>query len=331
VTAKKFIQDYGVWVALGALFLLCALLRPANFLTPEAFRNLINQSSYVGIVAIGMTLVIIAGGIDLSVGSIVALSGAAAVNALNATSPDSPLGILCAALAAVLVGLLAGSLNGALVGLGKLAPFIATLGGLVGYRSITLAWANGGEVRSQSASLYGNLGKEGIPTGLTVGGGSPLYINWSIVAWILVSLGAWFLLERTKFGRHMVAVGANEKAARYSGISVPTVQFLTYLILGACSGLAGVLLSMRFNSVASSTNGQFYELDAIAAVVIGGTSLSGGKGSIWATVAGVLLMGIIGVMMPALGISSYWQGALKGLIIVLAVLLQSTQGASGKA
>ena len=319
---QRFIQDYGVLVAL-LLLILVNVLRPGSvFLSPENLRNIINQSSFLGIVAIGMTLVIIAGGIDLSVGSLLALTGGMAVILLNMGSPETPTASLMAFGGAIGIGLILGAINGGLVTLGGLAPFIATLGGLVAFRSLVQVLANGGEIRSKSAEFYPAIGSSGIPLPFKDGGGQNLTLTWSIIAWIILAFVAAFVLERTRFGRHLVASGANEKAALYSGINVKAVRFWSYVILGGLTGLAGALLSARMNSVASGSSGLYYELDAIAAVVIGGTALTGGKGRIWGTVVGVLMLAIIGNMMVGFGVSSYWQGAVKGLIIILAVLLQ---------
>ncbi|MCW5941651.1 MAG: ABC transporter permease [Fimbriimonadaceae bacterium] len=319
---QRIFEQYGVVLALLILVLVNAVLKPAMFLQPENVRNLLNQSSYIGIVAIGMTLVIIAGGIDLSVGSIVALSGASAVMVLNKNLDRGTMGVAIAVLAGVGVGTAVGAVNGFLISVGRLAPFIATLAGLVAFRSVTLVMADGSEIRSQSMDAYPAFGAGGIPLPFVDGAGRNLILNWSIVVWLILAVGAAFLLARARFGRYVVAVGASERAARYSGISTGAIRFWTYTLLGALSGMAGVLLSARLNSVASSTNGLYYELDAIAAVVIGGTPLSGGKGRVWGTVIGVLLLGVISNMMVSFGVSNYWQGAVKGAIILLAVLLQ---------
>ncbi|MBW7928898.1 MAG: ABC transporter permease [Fimbriimonadaceae bacterium] len=318
----KILEDYGVVVALVILSLFSAIRRPDVFLQPENIRNIVNQSSFIGIVAVGMTLVIIAGGIDLSVGSIVAFAGACTVLCLNHVQDKGAMAIPLALAAGLGVGLGLGLLNGYLVSFGRLAPFIATLAGLVAFRSFTLVVAEGGEIRSMDFNAFPAIGAGGIPLPFQDRGGQTLMLNWSILVWVLVAVAAGFLLERTRFGRYVVAVGANERAARYSGISTAWVRFWTYSILGLLSGVAGALLSARFNSVASSTSGLYYELDAIAAVVIGGTPLSGGRGRVWGTVVGVLLLGVIQNLMVSEGVSNYWQGAVKGAIILLAVLIQ---------
>jgi ribose transport system permease protein len=237
----------------------------------------------------------------------------------------------------LLVGLAAGSLNGALVVLGRIAPFIATLGGLAAYRSMALAIAEAGEIRSQSDTLFRKFGREGIPLGwqstaadgaepvfrgLLNAGGKPLTLPYSVVVFFAVAIVAQWFLSRSRFGRHLVAVGANETAARYAGISVEWVRFRVYAIMGLLAGLAGLLQASRMNSVSTSGLGVAAELDAIAAVVIGGTSLRGGFGRVWGTVLGVLILGMITNMLTISGVSPYWQGAVKGAVIVLAVLVQ---------
>jgi ribose transport system permease protein len=306
------------------LFVASAAWKPNFFLQPENLRNLLNQNAATGIVAVGMTLVIIAGGIDLSVGSIMALAGACALWTLNRMVPN---GEGPATAVAAMVGLGAGvglgALNGLLVTVGRIAPFIATLGGLVAYRSIVVALAEAGEIRSQSAEVFPQLGTGGIPLPfLQNGAGRPLELTWNILVFVAIALVASFLLNRMVLGRHIVAVGASERAARYSAIDTGRVRWLTYVFLGFCTGLAGLLQASRTNSVASSSLGLYVELDAIAAVVIGGTALSGGRGQVWGTVVGVLILGVINNILILGDVSSYWQGLVKGVIILLAVLIQ---------
>lgn len=318
-------QRYGVLVAFVVLFLVSAIWQPAIFLKVENLRNLLNQNAPVGIVAVGMTLVIIAGGIDLSVGSVVVLSAALGLWTLNKMVPGSGEGVATAVAALVAIGSGAalGALNGLIIVVGRVAPFIATLAGLVAYRSLCVALAEGGEIRSASPEVFPSLASGGVPIPfLRVSGDQPLVITWTILLFFGCALLAGFLLNWTRFGRYAVAVGANERAARYSAVAVDRTKFLTYTLLGAFAGLTALMLSSRMNSVASSTVGQLYELDAIAAVVIGGTTLRGGYGRIWGTVVGVLLLGIITNMLVVAGVSAYWQGVVKGAIILAAVLMQ---------
>jgi ribose transport system permease protein len=319
-------QRYGVVAAFVLLFLVNAVWQSDVFLQPENLRNLLNQNVAVGIVAVGMTLVIAAGGIDLSVGSMIALAAGLGVVALNkviAGGGSETAGSFAAA--AVCVGSAAamGAFNGFLVATCRVAPFIATLVGLVGYRSLCLALAQGGEIRSSSSEVFPALGREGIPVPFVhISGDQPLTITWGILLFAVAALAGGFLLNWTRFGRYAVAVGANERAARYSAVNTAWTKFHTYFVLGIFTGFAALSLAARMNSVASSSMAQFMELDAIAAVVIGGTSLSGGAGRIWGTVVGVLLLGVISNMLVVVGVSAFWQGVVKGSIILAAVLLQ---------
>lgn len=320
----RLLQEYGVLVAFVVLFIASAAWKPNFFLQPENLRNLLNQNAGTGIVAVGMTLVVIAGGIDLSVGSIFALAGAVALWTLNRMIPSGETTATAAALGAgILAGGALGALNGLIITWGRIAPFIATLGGLVAFRSILVAVSEAGEIRSNSANVFPQLGGGGIPVPfLKNTANQPLDLTWNILVFVAVALGASFLLNRMVIGRHIVAVGANERAARYSAIATGRVRWMTYTLLGLCTGLAGVLQASRNNSVASSTLGLSLELDAIAAVVIGGTSLSGGKGQVWSTVVGVLILGVINNILVLGDVSSYWQGLVKGVIILLSVLIQ---------
>lgn len=321
----QFLQDYGVLVAFVVLLLISIATRGSQFLQVENLRNLVSQNAYVGLIAIGMTFVIMTGGIDLSVGSLVALCGAIAVLVLNKTAGGgmSPnMAILMAALMAIAVGGFAGLLNGVMVAYGRVAPFIVTLAGLAGFRSIALVLGDGGEIRSSVPAFqdfgFGGLAIPGVKN--AAGGAVPLY--WAAIIFFVVAGIAGFILARTRFGRYLIAVGANERAAKYSAINTRTVKVAAYAILGGLVGLASVLLAARMNSVGTGSVGLYYELDAIAAVVIGGTSLRGGKGRIWGTVVGVLLLTLIANMMTAYRIDTNWQGLVRGLVILIAVMLQ---------
>ncbi len=330
-----FFERYGVLVAFAAIFFWNAFFSAnrETFLSPENLRNILNQNATTGIVAVGMTLVIVAGGIDLSVGSIMALAGAVTLLVTNrlldasdpAMAPWGETAAVVIGLASGLgIGIACGALNGLLVTVGRLPSFIATLGGFSAYRSITLALAEGGELRSSSASVLRSIGTSGIPLlpGSMTRSGAALTLTWNILLFALVAIVGQILLSRTRFGRHIVAVGGNETAARYSAIAVQRVRFWTFVIVGGCAALAGLLATARMNSVSSSQLGSSMELDAIAAVVIGGTSMAGGRGRVWGTVLGVLILAIINNMLVVAAVSPYWQGCVKGAIIVLAVLIQ---------
>jgi ribose transport system permease protein len=321
-----FMQRFGVVVAFVVLFGFTAVWEPEIFLKPENLRNLLNHNAPTGIIAVGMTLVIIAGGIDLSVGSLLALSAALGIvilNKLMGSGTGEAMAVAIASLSTVLIGGALGAFNGAMVVFGRVAPFVATLVGLVSYRSLCLAIAEGSEIRSESKEMFAELGTGGIPIPfITLSGDRPLVITWAMILFLVCALVAGFLLNWTKFGRYTIAVGANERAATYSAVPVARTKFSTYVVIGLFTGVAALTLSTRMNSVATANLGLYYELDAIAAVVIGGTSLRGGAGRIWATVVGVLLLGVITNMLVLAEVSVYWQGVVKGAIILAAVLLQ---------
>ncbi|WP_395835750.1 ABC transporter permease [Archangium violaceum] len=305
----------------------------STFISPENLLNILRQWSFVGIIAVGMTFVIILGGIDLSVGSLVAFLGGLGILLMNHLMGQG-WGELSAATVAFAVmislGAVAGVLNGTLITRGKLAPFIATLGGLAAYRSLALALADGGEFRSASAEWFKALGTGGLAIpGTNIAPRAPepipLLFPWPVVIFFVLAASAWVLLNLTRYGRYVIAIGSNERAAVYSAIPVNRVKLLTYSLLGLCVGISGALLSSRMNSVSSSGTGLLYELDVIAAVVIGGTRMRGGAGTIAGTVIGVLILGVVGNMLNLLQVSVYLQGLVKGVIIIGAVLLQRAE------
>lgn len=322
---KNLLSEYGALVALVLLFVINVVTRQGNFLQVENLRNLVSQDASVGIIAIGMTLVIIAGGIDLSVGSMTAMCGAAVillVNKLGGSGMSPNLVILAATLGAIGIGAFAGLVNGVIIAYGRVAAFVVTLGGLAGFRSIALVLGNGGEIRSQVSQLQ-DFGFGGVPIPFAKdAAGGPVLLYWSALIFLAIALLAGFVLNRTRFGRYVIAVGANQRASDYSAINTQTVRVVTFTILGALVGLASVLVGARMNSVGTGSVGLYYELDAIAAVVIGGTSLRGGKGRIWGTVVGVLLLTLISNMITAYRIDTNWQGLVRGIVILVAVLIQ---------
>ncbi|MFZ4574047.1 MAG: ABC transporter permease [Phycisphaerales bacterium] len=328
---RSILERFGPLVALLLLIAGTALVEwarvPADeraFLTARNFANILGQWSYVGLVAVGMTYVVILGGIDLSVGSIVALAAGAGVYALNAAAKSgwSDRGaIACAALVCVAGGALLGLLNGLVIAKGRIAPFVATLGTLVIFRSLILAPAEGSEIRSQ-VSAFGDLGTISIPIPWIGPGGGPLGLKIGVIAFLAIAVVSHVVLTRTVFGRRVFAIGDNAQAARYAGVHIPGTTVVVYAIAGLTCGLAAVLNAARLNSVSSSSLGLFYELDAIAAVVIGGTHLRGGAGRIFGTVVGVLILGVVSNMLNMLQVSNFYHGLVKGLIIIAAVLVQ---------
>jgi len=300
---------------------------------PENLLNILRQVSFVGIIAMGMTLVITLGGIDLSVGSLVAFLGGVGILLLNSllSSGVPELAAVLGAFALILVGgIFVGLINGLLISKGKLAPFIATLGGLAAYRSLAMALVAGGEYRAEGSGLFGKIGAGGIAipgTNIAPNAPSPvpLVFPWPVLIFSVVAFVAWMILNRTRLGRYIVAIGSNERSAIYSAIEVDRVKILTYSLLGLCTGMAALLVASRLSSISSSSSGTLYELDVIAAVVIGGTRMRGGAGTIVGTVIGVLILGVIQNMLNLLQVSVYLQGLVKGLVIIGAVLLQRAE------
>jgi ribose transport system permease protein len=256
-----------------------------------------------------MTFVIITGGIDLSVGSMTALVGGISILVLNALGGGA-WAIFVAILVAIAVGAAFGAANGLIITKGKVAPFIVTLGTMAIFRSLTLYISGAGEFRSQS-DLFPQLGMG-------------YFLGIPIPVWIFIGLAVlfWLILNHTKYGRYMCAIGSNERVAKYAAIKIDKIRFFAYVIIGITVAVTAVLLSSRLNSISSSNAGQNYELDAIAAVIIGGTSMSGGSGSIIGTVIGAIILGIVNNMLNMLGVSPYLQGTVKGLVIIGAVLIQ---------
>ena len=300
---------------------------------PENLLNILRQVSFVGVIAMGMTLVITLGGIDLSVGSLVAFLGGIGILLLNSLlSRGAPeLAAVIGAFALIIAGgVAAGLVNGLLISKGKLAPFIATLGGLAAYRSLSMALVAGGEYRAEGTGLFGKIGAGGIAipgTNIAPSAPSPvpLLFPWPVMVFAIVAFAAWIILNWTRLGRYIVAIGSNERSVIYSAIDVDRVKILTYSLLGLCTGIAALLVASRLASISSSSSGTLYELDVIAAVVIGGTRMRGGAGTIVGTVIGVLILGVIQNMLNLLQVSVYLQGLVKGLVIIGAVLLQRAE------
>ena len=292
---------------LGLMFLVIFfwVLTP-HFLTVSNLLNVAQQTSINAIIAVGLTFVIISAGIDLSVGSILAFSGVVIASILNAGYPI-PLAIT----AGLLVGLTCGSINGALIAIGKLPPFIATLGMMSVARGAALMYTNGRPISGFSSEFR------------FLANGEILSIPTSIIIMVFVYIVAHFVLTKTKLGRYTYAIGGNEEATRLSGVSVTFHKIMIYGICGLLSGLAAVILTARLNS-AQPIAGIMYELDAIAAAVIGGTSLVGGEGRVFGTLIGALIMGVLRNGLNLLGVSSFLQQTIIGSVIIIAVLIDMT-------
>ncbi|SES92213.1 ABC transporter permease [Thorsellia anophelis] len=308
VNVKDILKKNGIVLAFLIICILLSFLSP-YFMDWGNWTNILRQASINGILAIGMTYVILTGGIDLSVGSILACSGIVTGSLVTGNSDMSiPLAIACG----IGVGTALGSINGLLISRFSVPPFVATLGMLSAARGLTKIYNDG--------KPYSGF----IPEFKFIGQGHILNIPIPVIVLIIAIIVFGFILKYTIFGRYIYAVGGNIRSAKTSGIRTRTVIFSTYLISGALAGLAGVLLTAR-TTAAVPQAGESYELDAIAAVVIGGTSLKGGRGSLIGTVFGVLIISVINNGLDLMGVSSYYQQVVKGLIIVVAVLLDGTR------
>ena len=304
--ATAFLSKYGIYFAFVILTAYLAVKSPP-FRTVSNVENILQQISVNGIMAIGMTLVIITAGIDLSVGSVLALSAVVATSVVSSTH-HQPYPLVVALGIGVLVGLACGTVNGLLIAKRRLAPFIVTLGMMTVARGLALVYTEGRPVNDLSSS-YNHIGDGALGP-----------IPYPALIFFGVTAVGVFILHFTRFGRYVYAVGGNELAAKVSGVNTDRVLIGVYALAGALAGVAGIVLSSRVMSGSPAT-GQGSELDAIAAVVIGGTSLSGGIGSIANTIVGVLIIGVMNNGLDLLNVSSYWQLVVKGMIIVVAVLL----------
>ena len=294
------LRDAGTLIGLVVILLVFALLAP-GFISERNLLNILQQSSLNACLALGMTLVIVSGGIDLSVGPTAALSAVISGSLLLAGVPV-PLAIL----AGLMLGALCGLINGVLVAVVGLQPFIVTLGTLSTYRALALIYTGGNPVLGIPADY------RAIFNGTVFGIPSPILI----VA--VVAIVAWVILKKTPLGEYLLAVGGNEEAARASGINVGRIKIGAYLINGAFVGLAGILLMARTN-VGAPNAGQGYEFEALTAAIIGGTSFSGGLGTAGGTLAGAFIVGFLNNIMNLTGVDSYLQQVIKGAIIALAV------------
>ena len=285
-----------------------------TFLTAENGWNILRQISVNLCLSIGMTLIILSGGIDLSVGAILALSGAVAAGVLKNGLAIPSLDILVqftlagAIFAGVGVGLALGWFNGFVITKFRLPPFVATLGMFSIARGLTMLWTGGFPITGLGAG-FGYIG-----TGVLLGIPMPVWIGLGlVVVFTIVTL-------KTRFGRHLYAVGGNERAAKLTGLKVNNIKIWVYTLGGGLAGMAGLLVTSRLDS-AQPNAGLGYELDAIAAVVIGGTSLSGGRGTIVGTVIGCLIIGVLNNGLFLLNVSPFWQQVIKGLVILAAVAI----------
>ncbi|OLF05059.1 ABC transporter [Actinophytocola xinjiangensis] len=303
----RFRVDIRLASLLGVLVVLCAVgyfLKPDSFLSESNVSSMLRLAAAIGVVSVGMTFVIIAAGIDLSVGSMVALA-----SVWMTTYATQEMGMFVMVLCALAVGLGAGLVNGVLIAYGRVVPFIATLAMYASARGLAERLSNR-ETQTVSVTSYNEFFRGDIL-------GIPVLI-WMLA--VVFAIG-WVVLNRTTFGRRTFAIGGNAEAARLAGINVKLHTALVYGIAGLCCGIAAIMVVARTTS-GSSTNGMFYELDAIAAVVIGGTLLSGGRGTLIGTLIGVLIFTVVNSIFTQNNLQTDVQNIAKGVIIIVAVLLQ---------
>lgn len=306
--SKEWLIEQKSLIALLFLVVVVSFLTP-NFFTVDNLLNILRQTSVNAIIAVGMTLVILTAGIDLSVGSVLALCGAFAATLVAMEVP-----VLVAVPTALLAGAALGAISGIIIAKGKVQAFIATLVTMTLLRGVTMVYTDGRPISTgftDTADTFAWFG-----TGYALGIPVPVWLM------VVVFAGAWYLLNHTRFGRYVYAVGGNESATRLSGINVDRVKIGVYAICGLLAALAGIIVTSRLSS-AQPTAGMGYELDAIAAVVLGGTSLMGGKGRIMGTLIGALIIGFLNNALNLLDVSSYYQMIAKAVVILLAVLVDN--------
>lgn len=358
---KQFLRQNGAWLGFLALAIILSVWTGGDFLSARNLTNLIRQASLNGILAAGMTVIILTGGIDLSIGSIVALCGVVVgISQVNwGYGNQGDTGLWLSAGMAILVGFLLGLINGVLIATLRLAPFVITLGMMVIARGLAMIFSGGSSISPMGDGLNSLAGGYFSETASFVFIGllvlvsgflirknrmstkdflfpvlglilfAQSFVRYKGFPYLAVFLfatvgGVWVLLNRSVLGRNIYAIGSNEKGAYWAGVSIRQVKIAAYSIMGVLSGLAAFLLSGRLNG-ADPNAGQLFELDAIAAAVIGGVSLKGGSGSVMGSLIGALTMATLNNGMDLLGISSFYQMVFKGIIIILAVSLDRSQ------
>ena len=302
----QFVATYGIYAALVLLFVALAIAMPDTFLTAGNLSNVLRQNSFMAVLAVGLTMTILTGGIDLSIGSVVAMAGVLAAQALLAGW-----GVVGALAAGMAAGAAVGAVNALLVTRVRIPPFLASLAMMMIVRAAAFKHTGGETVRIPDAQGFAF---SGLMTGL-----APLATMLVVVAL------AWFVLTRTPFGRHVYAVGGNVEAARLAGIRVRRVLSGVYVLCGALAGLAGVMVASRL-AAGDPRSGDGFELDAVAATVVGGTSLFGGRGSVGGTLAGVFFIGMLGNGLNLLEVDNYDQQIVKGVVLLAATSLDLWRG-----
>lgn len=313
----SIIGEYGAYIALVLLVIVISCISP-EFRTGSNFLNLLRQASFNGLIAFGMTCVILSDGIDLSVGSVFALSAIVCAELLTKGVPS-----IIAIIVALLVGTCLGVVSGILVTKGRLQPFIATLITMTAYRGLALIITNGKPISRLSDSIESKSGQflfKVLGKGKFVFGPKDMIqIPIPVIILVITLALFYFILNKTTFGRKIYATGSNDKCAKLVGVNVNKTRISVYAISGLLSALAGLIMISRVDS-AQPTLGDGYELDAIAAVALGGTSMSGGRGKILGTFAGVMIIAVLNNGLNILGVSTYYQEVIKAIVILIAVL-----------
>lgn len=312
--ASEFLRRYLIVVILFGLIALLSALTDGTFLHTQNLINVVRQTSVIALLGIGLTIVIISTGIDLSVGSVLALSAVVSTSlaqqpdATNLMYPGLDVPVIVAVLAGLGVGALCGFINGSLIAVFRIAPFIATLGMFTAARGAALIYSDGRPISKLDPSFN------------WIGQGDILGIPVPIFLLIVVAVAAHIMLTRTRFGRYVYAIGGNEQAARVSGIAISRVKIGIYTISGLLAGLGGLILAGRIGS-GNPTLGTGIELDAITAAVIGGASFAGGIGTVWGAVVGALIIGSLNTGLDIMNVSPFAQQVVKGVIIVVAIII----------
>lgn len=299
---KANISKYKSLIGLVLLCIVITIVTP-NFLSVSNITNVFTQVSVNAIIAIGMTFVILTGGIDLSVGSTLAISSAVGASIVKSTG-----NVFLAIIVAAVIGIAVGLINGLLVSKVKLQAFIVTLATMTIFRGATLVFTDGTPISKLPEAF------------VKIGNGKLGFMPIPVIITIIIAIIAVYALSQTRFGRYLYALGGNEDASRLSGINTDKIKTLVYVVSGFASAIAGVIITSRIGS-ASPNAGTGFELDAIAAVVIGGTSLAGGEGTITGTLIGALIIGVLNNGLNLMNVSPFYQSIVKGLVILIAVLL----------
>lgn len=306
---KKFYGEYSVILVTVVIFVIACLAERENFLTVQNIINILRNNAVIGVMAFGMAFVIISGNIDLSVGSQLVAIGSIILGIMNATG-----NMVLAMVVGVVCSCVFSAVTGIIVTKGRVPSFVVTLGLMNIYRSVCMYFMSGG-------GFYGSNTTYAKISNGSIGNVIPM----PIIYLVIVFAAYYYISKHTKLGRYIYAVGSNEKATRLSGINTDWVKIRAFILMGLSVGIASIIETSRMNSINASSSGTSYEMNAIAMVVIGGVSMSGGKGNLINTFFGIFILGIINNILTLMGVDVFLVNAIKGFIIILAVLLQKNE------